>query len=334
VKSIKRQPAVIVLVLYAVLFALCSSAEAQQPAKIPRIGYLSGAEANNDIERSQGIKRALRDIGYREGENIAFEFRYANEKIDRIPELAAELVRLKVDLIVAAGGRAIIEAPMNLTKTIPIIMGGQGPDPVESGFVKTLAHPGGNVTGVTTLLVGVGDKRLELLKQAVPGITRVAVPYVPGNETHLLELKEVKNAAHGLSVIVLTFENRSAGDFNKTFAAIKKQRADGLQLLGGPVMRASETRIVDFALKNHLPSVFTRIEAVNSGGLLYYGADITESYRRIAYYIDKILKGAKPADLPVEQSAKFELAINLKTAKQIGLTIPPNVLARADRVIK
>ena len=196
-----------VVLLCAVFYVLCSSVEAQQPAKTAQIGYLSGAEATNDIERSQGIKRALGDLGYREGENIAFEFRYANEKIDRIPELAAELVRLKVDLIVAAGGRAIIEAPMNLTKTIPIILGGQGPDPVESGFVKTLAHPGGNVTGVTTLLVGMGDKRLELLKEAVPAITRVAVPYVPGNETHLLELKEVKNAAHGLSVTVLTYEN-------------------------------------------------------------------------------------------------------------------------------
>ncbi|HEU4343789.1 MAG TPA: ABC transporter substrate-binding protein [Candidatus Binatia bacterium] len=321
-------------VLCALLFALCVSAQAQQAKKVPRIGYLSGARPTGDAERSQGIKLALREIGYREGENIAFEFRYAQEKIDRLPELAAELVRTKVDIIVAAGGRAVIQAPMNATTTIPIVMSGQGPDPVEAGFVKSLARPGGNVTGLTTLLVGLGDKRLELLKEAVPKIVRVAVPYVPGNQTHSLELKEVQTAAHPLGVTIQTFEVRGVEDFDRLFAAMRKQRPDALQLLGGPVMRAYEKRIVDFALKTHLPSAFTRIEAVNIGGLLYYGDDVANSYRRVAYYVDRILKGAKPADLPVEQPTKFELIINLKTAKQIGLTIPPTVMARADRVIR
>jgi putative ABC transport system substrate-binding protein len=321
--------------LLATLLLTTDSIAAQQPAKnIPRIGYLSGAWPSSDVERSQGIKLALRELGYREGENIAFEFRYAQEKLDRLPELAAELVRLRVDIIVAAGGRAIIEAPMNATKTIPIVMSGQGPDPVEAGFVKSLARPSGNVTGLTTLLVGLGDKRLELLKEAVPKIVRVAVPYVPGNQTHSLELKEVQTAAHPLGVTIQTFEIRGAEDFDRVFAGIRKQRPDALQLLGGPVMRAHEKRIVDFALKNHLPSAFTRIEAVNIGGLLYYGDNVANSYRRVAYYIDKILKGAKPADIPVEQPTKFELVVNLNAAKQIGVTIPPSVLARADKVIK
>jgi putative tryptophan/tyrosine transport system substrate-binding protein len=323
-----------ILIICVLLLALSSFVHAQQPRKIPRIGYLSGALPTADAERSQGIKVALRELGYREGENIAFEFRYAHEKINRLPELAAELVRLRVDIIIAAGGRAVIEAPMSATKTIPIVRSGQGPDPVEAGFVKSLARPSGNVTGLTILLVGLGDKRLELLKEAVPNIARVAVPYVPGNETHSLELKEVKSAARALGVTVQTFEVRGADDFDKIFAAMGKQYPDGLQLLGGPVIRENEKRIVNFALKTCLPSVFTRIEAVNAGGLLYYGADLGENYRRVAFYIDKILKGAKPADLPVEQPTKFELVINLKTAKQIGLTIPQSVLFRADRVIR
>jgi putative tryptophan/tyrosine transport system substrate-binding protein len=325
---------VIRLALCAMLFALCFSARAQQPKKVPRIGYLSGARPASDVNRSQGIKLALRELGYREGENIAFEFRYAQEKIDRLPELAAELARLNVDIIVAAGGRAIIQASMNAAKTIPVVMSGQGPDPVDAGFVKSLARPGGNVTGLTTLLVGLGDKRLELLKEAVPKIVRVAVPYVPKNQTHALELKEVQTAARALGLTVQTFEVRGAEDFDRVFAAMRKQHPDALQLLGGPVMRAHEKRIVDFALKSHLPSAFTRIEAVNTGGLLYYGHDVANSYRRVAYYVDKILKGAKPADLPVEQPTKFEFVINLTTAKQIGLTIPPNVLVRADQVIR
>jgi putative ABC transport system substrate-binding protein len=276
----------------------------------------------------------LRQLGYREGENIVYNFRYAEEKLDRLPQLAAELVRLHVDVIIAAGGGPVIQAPINATQTIPIIMAGQGADPVSAGFVKSLSKPGGNVTGMTNLLVQLGDKRLELLKEAVRKITRVAVPYVPENATHSLELKEVQSAARALGVTVQTFEIRNGHHFDEVFASLKKNRPDGLQLLGGPVIREHQKRIVDFALKTRLPSVFTSIEAVKSGGLLYYGADLADTYRRVAVYVDKIFKGAKPADLPVEQPTKFEFVINLKTAKQIGLTIPPNVLARADRVIK
>jgi putative ABC transport system substrate-binding protein len=213
-------------------------------------------------------------------------------------------------------------------------MAGRGPDPVEAGFVQSLARPGGNVTGMTNLLVQLGDKRLELLKEAAPKIARVAVPYVPGNQTHSLELKEVQTAARGLGVTVQTWEVRRVEDLDRVFAAMRNQRPGGLQVLGGPVMRDNDKRIVDFAIKSRLPSVFATRESVNTGGLMYYGADDADSYRRIAHFIDKILKGAKPADLPVEQPTKFELVINLKTAKQIGLTIPPNVLARTDRVIR
>jgi len=324
----------LISVLCVLLCTLGSSAEGQQPRKVPRIGYLSGARPADDSERAQGIKVALRELGYREGESIGFVFRYAREKIDAVPALAAELVQLNVDVIVSAGGRAIMEAAMNASKTIPIVMTGQGPDPVEAGFVKSLARPGGNVTGLTALLVGLGGKRLEFLKEAVPKIVRVAVPYVPGNQTHSLELKEVQTAALNLGITIQTFEIRRSEDFGGLFAGIKRQRPDALQLLGGPLIRANEKQIVDFALKNRLPSAFTRAEAVNSGGLLYYGNDLADSYRRVAYYVDKILKGAKPGELPIEQPTKFELVINLKTAKQIGVTIPSNVLARADRVIK
>jgi putative ABC transport system substrate-binding protein len=321
------------LALGAMLFALCVSAEAQQPKKVPRIGYLSNGDAATDT-RAEGIRQALSELGYIERQNIATEYRYAEGKLDRLPELAAELVRLKVDIIVVAGGDSPIRAAKNATKTIPIVLGGQGSDPVEAGLVESLARPGGNITGLTNLLVQLGDKRLELLKEAVPKVARVAVLYVPGSRTHGLELKEVQTAARALGVTVQSWEVRGADDFDKVFAAMGKQRPDGLQMLGGPVMRANQKRIVAFTLKSRLPSVYTTREAVDAGGLMYYGADLAESYRRVAYYVDRILKGAKPADLPVEQPTKFELVINLKTAKQIGLTIPQSMLYRADKVIK
>ncbi|HEX7231241.1 MAG TPA: ABC transporter substrate-binding protein [Candidatus Binatia bacterium] len=315
-------------------FLLCVSVNAQPAPRTFQIGYLSSARPPTDIERSQGIKLALQQLGYKEGGNVSYDFRYADEKLDRLPQLAAELVRKNVDVIIAAGGGPVIRAPLDATKAIPIVMAGQGADPVAEGFVKSLSKPGGNVTGMTNLLVQLGDKRLEVLKEAAPKIARVAVPYVPNNATHALELKEVRSAARALGVTVQTVEIRHMHDLDKAFASITKNRPDGLQLLGGPVIRESQQRIVDFALSKRLPSVFTSVEAVKTGGLLYYGADLTETYRRVAFYVDKILRGAKPADLPVEQPTKFELVINLKTAKQIGLVIPPNVLARADRVIR
>jgi putative tryptophan/tyrosine transport system substrate-binding protein len=322
------------LCLCAILFALCVIAEGQETRKIPRVGYLTSTEPPYETFRKESIRQALRELGYIEGQNIAIEYRYAEGKMDRLPELAAELVRLNVNVIVAAGGDGVIRAANNASKTIPIVMTGQGSDPVESGLVKSLSRPGGYITGVTNLLVQLGDKRLELLKEAVPKIARVAVLYVPGDRTHGLELKEVQSAAPALGVNIQTREVRGANDFDSVFSAVDKDRPDALHVLGGSLMRDNRKRIIGFASKRRLPSVYDTRRAVDAGGLMSYGADLVDSYRRVAWYVDKILKGAKPADLPVEQPRKFELAINLKTAKQIGLTIPPNVLARADRVIK
>jgi putative ABC transport system substrate-binding protein len=213
-------------------------------------------------------------------------------------------------------------------------MMGSAADPVEAGYVESLARPGGNVTGLTNLMGELGGKRLELLKEAVPKLARVAVLYDPTSPNNILELKEVQTAARPLGLTVRSWEVRDADGFEKVFAALKKQRPDGLYVNGGALMRPNEKRIVGFALKSRLPSMYNNREVVEGGGLMYYGADLAESYRRVAYYVDRILKGAKPADLPVEQPTKFEFVINLKTAKQIGLIIPPNVLARADKVIR
>ena len=229
----------------------------------------------------------------------------------------------------------MIQAAKNATKTIPIVMTGAGLDPVEAGLVESLARPGGNVTGITNLTRELGGKRLELLKEAVPKLARVAVLYDPANPASVLEVKEVLPvAARALGLTIQPWEVRAADDFERVFAALSKQRPDGLYVLGGPLIDANQKRIAGFALKSRLPSMYSNREAVDAGGLMYYGADIADSYRRVAYYVDRILKGAKPADLPVEQPTKFELVINLKTAKQIGLTIPPEVLARANRLIK
>jgi putative ABC transport system substrate-binding protein len=316
------------------LFVLCVSAQAQQTKKVTRIGYLSSIDPANESARSEAIRRGLNELGYVEGQNIAIEYRYSEGNTDRASELAAELVRLKADIIVVAGGIIWIRAAKNATKTIPIIMVGAGNDPVEAGLIESLARPGGNVTGLTNLSGKLGPKRLELLKEAVPKIARVAVLYEPATPANRGELKEVQTVAPALKLTVQPWEVRAADDFEKVFAGLNKERPDGLQVLGSPLLNNNPKRIADFALKNRLPSVYETREAVDAGGLMYYGADLMDSYRRVATYVDRILKGAKPADLPIEQPTKFELVINLKTAKQIGLTIPPNVLARADRVIK
>jgi putative ABC transport system substrate-binding protein len=311
------------------------SAEAQPPRKVPRIGYLSSFDPGSESARSEAIRLALRERGHIEGQNIAIEYRYAEGKVDRYPEIAAELVRLNVDIIVVAGGAGHVRAAMNATKTIPIVMTGAGLDPVEAGLVESLARPGGNVTGITTLTIELGAKRLELFKEAVPKVARVAVLYEPAIPASVAEAKEVLPvAARGLGLTVRSWEVRAADGFEQVFAALSKERPDGLYLAGGPLMLANGKQIVGFALKSRLPSMYANREAVDAGGLMSYGADLVDSYRRVAYYVDRILKGAKPADLPVEQPTKFELVINLKTAKQIGLTIPQNVLARADKVIK
>jgi putative ABC transport system substrate-binding protein len=323
------------LVLSVMLLPLSVRVQAQQAKKVPRIGYLSSQDSARESTRSEAIRLALSERGYIEGQNIAIEYRYAEGKPDRYPELAAELVRLKVDIIVVAGGSAPIRAAKNATKTIPIVMGGTPNDPVEAGLVDSLARPGGNVTGVTNLSRELGGKRLELLKEAVPKVARVAVLYDPTIPVQVLDVKEVLPvAARALRLTLQPWEVRTADDFDRVFAAMGKQRPDGLYVPSGPLMLANQKRIVDLALKSRLPSVYSSRAAVDAGGLMSYGRDQAESYRRVAYYVDRILKGAKPADLPVEQPMKFELVINLKTAKQIGLTIPPKVLARADKIIR
>jgi ABC-type uncharacterized transport system substrate-binding protein len=324
------------LFLVTTLFlTIVDLAQAQQPKKVPRIGYIMSADPATESTRTEGFRAALRELGYIEGQNVAIEYRYAEGKLDRFSELAAELVRLKVDVIVAGGGDTRIRPVMNATKTIPIVMTGIGLDPVKVGLVESLARPGGNVTGITTLGRELGGKQLELLKEAVPKLARVGVLYDPAIPATIHEVKEVLPVAAGaLRLIIQPWEVRDADDFERVFATMSKQRPDGLFVLGGgPLMRANVKRITGFALKGRLPSVGNR-QFVDAGGLMSYGADVADSNRRVAYYVDRILKGAKPADLPVEQPTKFELVINLKTAKQIGLTIPQSMLYRADKVIK
>jgi ABC-type uncharacterized transport system substrate-binding protein len=322
--------------LGAMLFGFCVSANAQQPKKIPRIGYLSPFDPARESARAEGIRLALRERSYIEGQNIATEYRYAEGNPDRASELAAELVRLKVDLIVVAGGDLWIRAAKNATKTIPIVIGGGGSDPVEAGLVQSLAHPGGNVTGITNLSRVLGGKRLQLLKEAVPKVARVAVLYDPALWGSELDVKEVLPvSARALGLTIQPWEVRDANGFDKVFAALNKQRPDGLYVPpSGPQMFANPNRVADSALKSRLPSIYINRTFVDAGGLMSYAADEAESYRRVAYYVDRILNGAKPADLPVEQPTKFELVINLKTAKQIGVTIPQSMLYRADKVIK
>ena len=313
-----KKAAVPSILVAVVLLALGVIVEAQQQNNVPRIGYLSSGNPTSESTRAEAIRLALRDLGYIEGQNIAIEYRYAEGKQDRFPELAAELVRLKVDIMVVAGGSIWVRAAKNATKTIPIVMVDSGRDPVEAGLVESLARPGGNVTGITLLVGELGGKRLELFKEAVPRLARVAVLYNPATALNVLEVKEVLPvAARALGLTIQPWEVRSADDFDKVFAAISKWRPDGLFVVSGPLMSVNRKRSVDFALKSRSPSMYGNRESVDAGGLMSYGADIADSYRRVAYYVDKILKGAKPADLPVEQPTKFELVINLKTAKQI-----------------
>jgi putative ABC transport system substrate-binding protein len=320
-------------ILAAALIASTRLAAAQEPKKVPRIGYLLPGDPTTESTRSEPVRTALRELGYIEGRNIAFEYRYAEGKLDRQPELAADLVRLKVDIIVASTASGI-QTAKNATKTIPIVMAALSADPVETGLVESLSRPGGNITGTTTLSRELGGKRLELLKETVPKLARVAVLYEPVSQS-VFEVKEVLPAvARALGLIIQTWEVRTADAFEKIFTALNKERPDGLFVLGGSLMFAHQKRTIGFALKSRLPSMYVRREDVDGGGFMYYGADVADSYRRAASYVDKILKGAKPADLPVERPKKFEFIINLKTAKQIGLIIPPNILARADRVIK
>ena len=328
---------VFLLTLCSLLLVLCPAAEAQQATKVPRIGIL-GSSSISGSARSQAIRAALREIGYNEGQNIAIEERYRVGTADqpRRNDFAVELVRLEVDVIVAAGGNNVVQAAIDATKTIPIVLMGQGTDPVVAGFVQSLARPGGNVTGLSNFSTHLGGKRLELFKQAIPKLVRVAVLYDPDQPGTARELKDdLPPAASALGLTLRHWEVQRAEHFEPVFAALSKDRPDGLfYMAAGGLMRDHEKRTVNFALKSGLPSAFGNRAAVEAGGFIGYGADLADSYRRVAIYVDRILKGANPAELPIQQPTKFEFIINLKTAKQIGLTIPPHVLARADKVIK
>jgi putative ABC transport system substrate-binding protein len=327
-KAMKKK--VIVLTLCAVLSAFCLSAEAQQQKKIPRIGYLTVLGAPSD--RDAAFRQGLRDLGYVEGKNIIVEYRYANGT-DRVAEMAAELVRLKLDVFVAEATPAV-QAMKNATATAPIVMAAVA-DPVGSGLVASLARPGGNITGLSLILPELGGKRLELLREVLPRITRVAFLAHGGNPAHKLFLKEAQDAAVGFGMRIQPLVIGGPEEFDSAFSMMIKERASALVVQPFFVIIPEQRRsIVELAAKNHLPAVSDFMEFANAGGLMSYGPNALEPIRRSAIFVDKILKGAKPADLPVEQPTKFELIINLKAAKQIGLTIPPNVLARVDRILK
>jgi ABC-type uncharacterized transport system substrate-binding protein len=324
-----KKAALLSILLVAVLLAVAVIAEAQQPRKVPVIGYLTLASASSNLPRREAFREGLRNLGYVEGQNIIIEYRYAESRAERLHELAADLVGLKVDIIVA-GGTQVNFAAKKATGTIPIVMA-NADDPVGSGLVESLARPGNNVTGLSTMSVELGGKRLELFREAFPKVRRLAVLwYTVSNPA----FRETQAAAQNLGFRILSLEVRGPEDFDSAFALVTKDRSDGLFPVTSAFMSANRKRIVEFATRNRLPALYSNEEYVEDGGLISYAANVHEMHRRAATYVDKILKGARPAELPVEQPTKFELVINLKTAKQIGLTIPPNVLARADRVIK
>jgi putative ABC transport system substrate-binding protein len=335
-KSLRRGRPLRKIALGSILFAgamlaVAVSVEAQQQKKVPRIGYLA-VDLTTNTYRSDAFRQGLRQLGYAEGKDIVIESRSADGKIDRLNELATELVRLKVDVIVARGP-APTRAAKAATATIPIVMT-QDPDPVGNGFVASLAHPGGNITGLSTLSPEISGKQLQLLKEILPKLSRVAVLGTSSIPGHALLLREVGLAAGPLNVQLQSLDVLGPKDIETAFWAASNQRAEAFIVFGGGILTAQRTQIIDLAVKSRLPVISRNRPDVEAGGLMAYGVSTTDLSRRAATYVDKILKGAKPADLPVEQPKKFELVINLKTVKQIGLIIPPNVLARADRVIK
>jgi putative tryptophan/tyrosine transport system substrate-binding protein len=322
----------IIVLLVGLTLASVRLADAQQTNKVSRIGFLGAGTASALAGRLDALRQGLRDLGYIEGKNIAIEYRYADGKLDQIPRNAAELVQLKVDIIVT-GGPTDTRAAKGVTSTIPIVMTNEG-DPVGTGIVSSLARPGGNITGLTPLAPGLNERRVELLKETLPRLSYVFVLRVPGNPSSAVALKETKVAARSLGIKLQIQEVKEANDLNRAFEAITKTRSDALTVIAGPFGFANRKRIVEFAANNRLPAIYYRREFVEAGGLMSYDANPNDLARRAATYVDKILKGAKPGDLPIEQPMKFEFIINLKAAKQIGLTIPPNVLVRADKVIK
>jgi putative ABC transport system substrate-binding protein len=323
---------VLVWLLATIVLATALPAEALETVRRPTIGWLDQSSPNPEVLRLiELFRKGLLDAGYIEGKNIGIEYRYAEGKTERLEQLAAELVRLKVDCIVTAGGQPT-GAAQRATKMIPIVMAVSG-DPVASGFVASLARPGGNITGLTIISPQLSGKRLELLKEIVPGLSRVGVLRAP--KAHGPAWKEVEPVARSLGLQLRPLDAESPDDLVKAFAVAKKNRVEALLTLPHALFnRDYRTMIVELTAKSRLPAMYGGTEFLEVGGLMGYGPDISDNFRRAATYVDKILKGIKPADLPVEQPTKFEFLINLKTAKQIGLTIPPNVLARADRVIR
>ena len=318
--------------LTALLHALCLPVWAQQPTKIPRIGFLGTASPSTVSARVEAFRQGLRELGYVEGKSILIEYRWAEGKFDRMPDLAAELVRLEVDVIVTAGPAATRPAK-EATSTIPIVMGFDN-DPIGNGFVASLARPSGNITGLSSLAPEISGKQVELLKEIVPRLSRVAVlgnSTTPGNAQ---ALKEIELAAKALKVQLQYLGVLATKDIETAFRAASKGRAGAVLVLLNPVALSHRTQIAALAAKSRIPAIYYAIDYVEDGGLMSYSVSVTDLFRRAATYVDKILKGRKPADLPVEQPTKFEFIINLKSAKQIGLTIPPNVLARADKVIR
>jgi putative ABC transport system substrate-binding protein len=324
------------LALLVISFSVLSSAEAQHAVKIPRIGYLAAAPLSVITHRTEPFRQGLRELGYVEQKNIIIEWRSPERKRELMPALAAELVRLKVDVVVSAGAGATRPAKA-ATTTIPIVMASDD-DPVSNGFVASLARPGGNITGLSTLAPEIAGKRLELLREVIPKLSRVAVFGTSGTNNSAANsqsVQETESAARAIGVKLQYFDILHQKEIEPAFQAANSGRADAiLMLVSGPIYSPYQRQVTELAVKSKLPVVYERATTVNVGGLMSYGVNFADLDRRAAIYVDKILKGAKPAELPVEQPSKFELAINLNAAKQIGLTIPPQVLGRADRVIK
>ena len=329
--ALRPQHLVLALTLCAMFFALCASAQAQQPKRIFRIGFLGATSLSGYAPMLEAFRQGLRELGYVEGKNIIIEYRWAEGRYDRLPDLAAELVRLKPDLLLTHGTTGT-RAAKQASTTIPIVTAIVG-DAVAGGLVASLAHPGGNLTGLSAFIPELGAKRLEFLKEVVPSLTRVAVLMNPENLSSEINFQPMQRTARSLGLELQRINVRGPEEFDTAFSTIVKGRAGALSVHDDSMLIAQARRVADLAARKRLPTIGFS-ELAEAGGLMSYGASFADLWRRAATYVDKILKGAKPADLPVEQPTKFEFIINLKAAKQIGLTIPPNVLARADRVIK
>ena len=320
------------LALGGLLLAVCLPAQAQQPAKVWKVGVLVSTSRAQNASREDSLWQGLRQLGYVEGKNVTLEYRYADGQLDRLPELAAELVGLKVDAIVVSGTRAAVAAKQ-ATSTIPIVLAGVG-DPVQAGLISSLSHPGSNVTGVSRLSPDFIGRRVELIKEVVPKTSHMAALSNPDNPAHAANLRQIDIVARALAIELEPVTARNPNEFEGAFAAATKERADALLLMPDALFHTYPSKIVELAAKNRLPATYDRSDFVEAGGLMSFAVNIADLSRRAANYVDKILKGSNPANLPVDEPVRYDLVINLKAAHDLELTIPPNVLARADRIIK